>query len=54
VEQDISLVEMGASVTLALFYGRSSTGERVYGAKPTGPGKRISTVGALGLSGHPF
>ncbi len=43
--------EMGAAVNLTPLYGRSPTGERVYGAKPTGPGKRISTVGALGLSG---
>jgi transposase len=43
--------EMGAAVNLTPLYGRSPTGERVYGAKPTGPGKRISTVGALGLGG---
>ena len=42
---------MGAAVNLTPLYGRSPTGERVYGAKPTGPGKRISTVGALGLGG---
>lgn len=43
--------EMGAAMNLTPLYGRSPTGERVYGAKPTGPGKRISTVGALGLGG---
>src|SRR5438874_11663925 len=42
---------MGAAMNLTPLYGRSPTGERVYGAKPTGPGKRISTVGALGLGG---
>ena len=42
---------MGAAVNLTPLYGRSPTGERVYGAQPTGPGKRISTVGALGLGG---
>lgn len=43
--------EMGAAMNLTPLYGRSPTGERVYGAKPTGPGKRISTVGALGRGG---
>ncbi|MGH8647408.1 MAG: hypothetical protein ACREX4_24290 [Gammaproteobacteria bacterium] len=38
-------------MTLTPLYGRSPTGERVYGANPTGPGKRISPVGALGLGG---
>jgi transposase len=42
---------MGAAVNLAPLYGRSPTGERVYGAKPTGPGKRVSTIGALGPGG---
>ena len=42
---------MGAATNLTPLYGRSLSGERVYGAKPTAPGKRISTVGALGLSG---
>src|SRR5256886_16398357 len=42
---------MGAAMNLTPLYGRSPTGERVYGAKPTGPGKRISTVGALGRGG---
>ena len=51
MEQSISLDEMGAGVNLTPLYGRSPTGERVYGAKPTGPGKRISTIGALGPGG---
>src|SRR5438270_12288168 len=42
---------MGAAMNLKARYGRRPTGERVYGAKPTGPGERISTVGALGLGG---
>ena len=42
---------MGAALNLTLLYGRSPTEERVYGAKPTGPGKRISTIGALGPGG---
>jgi hypothetical protein len=42
---------MGGATNLTPLYGRSLPGERVYGAKPTAPGKRISTVGALGLSG---
>jgi DDE superfamily endonuclease len=42
---------MGASLNLTPLYGRSLPGERVYGAKPTAPGKRISTIGALGLGG---
>jgi hypothetical protein len=46
-EQIISLDERGAAVNLAPLYGRSPTGERVYGAKPTGPGKRVSTIGAV-------
>lgn len=51
VEEVIALDEMGAATNLTPLYGRSLPGERVYGAKPTAPGKRISTVGALGLSG---
>jgi hypothetical protein len=46
-EEVIALDEMGAALNLTLLYGRSPTGERVYGAKPTGPGKRISTIGAV-------
>jgi membrane associated rhomboid family serine protease len=42
---------MGAAVNLMPLYGRSPQGERVYGAKPTAPGKRIRTLGALGLTG---
>ena len=42
---------MGATLNLTPLYGRSLPGERVYGAKPTAPGKRISTIGALGLGG---
>jgi transposase len=42
---------MGAAVKLTPLYGRSPQGERVYGAKPTAPGKRIRTLGALGLTG---
>ena len=47
VEQVIALDEMGAATNLTPLYGRSLPGERVYGAKPTAPGKRISTVGAV-------
>ena len=42
---------MGAVLNLTPLYGRSPQGERVYGAKPTGPGRRISTIGALGVEG---
>ena len=42
---------MGATVNLTPLYGRSPNGERVYGAKPIGPGKRVSTIGALGPGG---
>jgi hypothetical protein len=42
---------MGATLNLTPLYGRSLPGERVYGAKPTASGKRISTIGALGPGG---
>lgn len=42
---------MGAVLNLTPLYGRSAQGERVYGAKPLASGKRISTLGALGLQG---
>jgi hypothetical protein len=50
-EEVLALDERGAALKLTPLNGRSPTGERVYGAKPTGPGKRISTIGALGSSG---
>jgi hypothetical protein len=46
-EEAIALDEMGAATNLTPLWGRSLPGERVYGAKPTAPGKRISTVGAV-------
>jgi hypothetical protein len=46
-EETLALDEMGAATNLTPLYGRSLPGERVYGAKPTAPGKRISTVGAV-------
>ena len=45
------LEEAGASLNLALDYGRSPRGQRVSVKKPTTKGRRISTVGALSWQG---
>ena len=43
--------ETGATLNLTRTYGRAPTAERAYGEKPTAPGQRISTIGALSSSG---
>ena len=51
VENLIFIDETGAVLNMVLPYGRSPRGERVYGEKPVSKGCRISTIGALSLSG---
>jgi transposase len=43
----IFLDEMGAPLNLTPTYGRSMKGTRACGEKPTSPGTRVSTLGAL-------
>jgi hypothetical protein len=38
---------MGATLNLTPTYGRSVKGTRACGEKPTSPGTRLSTIGAL-------
>ena len=38
---------MGAALNLTPTYGRSVKGTRAFGEKPTSPGTRISTLGAM-------
>ena len=41
---------MGATLNLTPAYGRSVKGTRAYGEKPTSPGTRISTIGAMTIN----
>ena len=41
---------MGAALNLTPVYGRSPKGTRAYGEKPTSPGTRISTLGAMTMN----
>ena len=41
---------MGAALNLTPAYGRSVKGTRAYGEKPTSPGTRISTLGAMTIN----
>ena len=46
----IFLDEMGAALNLTPTYGRSVKGTRACGEKPTSPGTRISTLGAMTMN----
>ena len=50
-ENLIFLDEVGAVLNMVLPYGRAPSHERVYGDRPVAKGCRISTVGAMSLSG---
>ena len=46
-EDCIYLDETGSCLDATLNYGRSPRGERVYAAKPTAPGERLSVIAVL-------
>jgi transposase len=50
-EDLIFLDETGAVLNMTPSYGRAPQGERAYGEKPTTQGERISTIGALSMTG---
>jgi transposase len=50
-EDLIFLDETGAVLKMTPSYGRAPQGERAYGEKPTTQGERISTIGALSMTG---